>query len=101
MKKDWVLTIGIDKYYLTSEQKEFYLKSIADGNKYVVIDNKYLGVSFQSLVHKDVIEETKMINDGKYRCVYNKWHPNGVSCSCRYSYKIEDGKAIRIIEDNY
>lgn len=93
MEKNWILTIGIDKYYLTEQEKEFYLTSISKGSKYVAIDeNKLLGINFQSLVNKKAIEETEMLEKGKTKCKYGKWHSG--SCSCNIEYEIVDGKAI-------
>lgn len=99
MEKNWILTIGIDKFYLTEEQKDFYLESVGEGSKYVVIDNKYLGVNFQSLVSKVTVEETKMLESGKSLCDYGKWHWNLRDCACSWNYEIEDGRAVKVLQE--
>lgn len=93
MKKDWVLTIGIDKFYLTKEEKDFYLESIAKGSKYVVIDtNKILGTSFQSLVSQQELSDGAYLAKGMEQCSFGKWHKG--TCMCGIDYEIVDGKAI-------
>jgi hypothetical protein len=83
MTKDWIITIGIDKFYLTQKECDFYLVSLANGAKYVKIDDtKVLGANFQSLVHTSVITESKMLAEGRWQCNYGKWHQEGWSCYC-------------------
>lgn len=96
MEKNWILTIGIDKFYLTDKQKDFYIQSVNAGVKYVLIDEyKLLGTSFQSLVNEKAIEETEMLKAGKAKCEYEKWHKG--SCLCGRQFEIVNGKAIEKI----
>lgn len=84
--KDYVLTIGIDKFYLTKEEKEFYVSSVENGAKLVRIGDMVLGVNFQSLAHKNVIA-------GKEQCDSGNWHTKGTDCYCWGEWKqVEDGK---------
>lgn len=93
MKKDWVLTIGIDKFYLTEKEKDFYLESINKGAKYVAIDSqKLLGTNFQSLVSMQELSDSEHLAKGEEKCKYGKWHRG--SCACFLTYEIIDGKAV-------
>lgn len=83
MDKKWKLIIGIEAYYLTDSQKDFYLDAVNKGVKYVALDEKrYLGTQFQTLVHLDVIDESKKMDTGKWQCSYGKWHEKGWDCNC-------------------
>ncbi len=85
MDRDWVLTIGIDKFFLTFEEKEHYLKSVERGAKFVQVRDKVLGVSFQSLAPKQELE-------GKYKCDSGNWHTKGAECYCDGEWiTLEDG----------
>jgi hypothetical protein len=99
MDKKWKLTIGIEPFYLTEDQKDFYLKAINNGVKYVQLDDKtFVGNSFQSLVHLDTLEENKKIEKGKWKCSYGKWHTEGWSCNCNLELVFDEktGKYIEV-----
>jgi len=92
----WRLTIGTNHYYLTKEEKDFYLNSLASGQEYVVMGNKVLSSRFMDLVSDDALEETKNIDEGKYLCAFGKWHVNKTECHCGESY-IFDKKTNKYI----
>lgn len=95
MRKDWVLTIGIDKYYLTEKQTKFYLSSIDKGAKYVAVDeNKMLGTNFQSLVHVSVKEETRQLDSGRWQCEKGRWHNKGAECFCGQTFEKSGDKYL-------
>jgi len=82
-EKNWIITIGIDKFYLTQGEVDFYLHSLAKGSKYVKIgEDKVLGSNFQSLVRVSTFEETKMLSEGRWQCAHGKWHVKGWQCFC-------------------
>jgi hypothetical protein len=86
--KDWILTIGIDKYYLSEKQALFYKHAVNQGVKAIEVEpGKILGPNMQSLVHKSVIEETKALSEGKWQCPKGKWHVKNVQCFCEAKYK--------------
>lgn len=86
--KDYVLTIGIDKFYLSEQEANFYLSSIDKGAKYVKIGDLTLGTSFQSLVHKNALE-------GKYQCDTGEWHTKGAECYHNGEWKeLPNGKMM-------
>ena len=99
MNKNWILTIGIDKFYLTDEEKDFYLVSISHGNKYVSFQDKILGANLQSLVNISITEETKMIESGKKKCEFGKWHSVLRNCSCNLHILI-DGNTAKITSED-
>lgn len=80
--KPWVIVIGIDKFYLTEEEKTYYLKAVGSGVKFVDLGDKILGTNFQYMAKDSAYEETKMIEEGKYQCKFGKWHTNGWECTC-------------------
>lgn len=90
---EWVLTIGIDKFNLTAEEKERYLTAVNQGAKYVQIRGMILGSTFQTLVQKEVL-------DGRWECEYGKWHKNGTECYCGSEFIEKDGKYIEIEKPN-
>lgn len=49
----WVLTVGIDKYFLTPEEKEFYMEAKAKGAEVVQLrDSLIVSTKFVSLVEE-------------------------------------------------
>ena len=83
MDKPWILTIGIEKFYLTEKEMKFYIDQIGKGVKYVAVsDDKILGANFQTLVHVSVIEETSKRDEGKWKCKHGRWHTKGWACTC-------------------
>ncbi len=81
--KTWCIVIGIDKFYLTEQEKNYYLTSINKGAKYVDLGGMVLGPNFQSLVSLDTIEESKQLEEGKFKCEYGRWHKNVCDCEER------------------
>ena len=98
--KDWILTIGIDKYYLTEKEADFYSKSVERGAKIIAI-RPTLSVSsnLQSLVHKSEVEATKAIEAGKWQCTHGNWQPKSIrTCSCTKSYVLTEEGTYREVE---
>lgn len=83
MNKPWKLVVGIEAFYLTDREKEFYLTSISKGAKFVQV-NEYLmlGANFQSLQHEEVMTERDQIEDGRFKCEYGRWHSKAWKCMC-------------------
>lgn len=87
MNKDWIITIGIDKFFVTEKQKDFYLQAITAGNKYVVLDDtKVLGTNFQTIVHISEKDITKQLESGKWQCEKGKFHAKESICTCGKQY---------------
>lgn len=80
--KVWLVVIGIDKFYLTEQEKEYYLSAISGGVKFVDLGDKVLGANFQYMAKNTAIEETKMLDEGKWLCKSGKWHSKGWDCTC-------------------
>lgn len=78
--KDFVLTIGIDKFYLSKDEADFYLRAVDNGAKYVKVRDLVLGVNFQTLVPVSISEEQKRIESGQFKCSFGKWHDKGDQC---------------------
>lgn len=98
MKKTWKLVIGIETFYLTDREKDFYLSSVAKGAKYVQVnDLLMLGANFQSLQHEEIQSERQNIEEGRYKCKYGRWHREGWACMCA-PMKF-DAKTQKFIQD--
>ena len=82
--KDWIIVIGIERFYLTDKEKEYYLQAINNGVKYVDLGDKVLGSNFQYLAKNTAIEEAKMLDEGKWLCDKGKWHTKGWQCTCEF-----------------
>lgn len=80
--KPWLIVIGIDKFYLTEKEKDYYLTAIMSGVKFVDLGDKVLGANFQYMVKDTAVEETKMLSEGKWQCEKGKWHTKGWECTC-------------------
>jgi hypothetical protein len=80
--KTWIVVIGIDKFYLTEKEKEYYLQAISSGAKFVDLGDKILGSNFQYMAQNAAIEETKMLDEGRWFCSKGKWHQKGWDCTC-------------------
>lgn len=80
--KEWLIVIGIDKFYLTEKEKAYYLSAITSGVKFVDLGDKVLGANFQYMAKTSAIEETKMLDEGKWLCPKGKWHGKGWDCTC-------------------
>lgn len=60
----WTLTIGIDKFIITDEQKKRYVAEIAKGSKLIQLSDKlYVNDNFQSLVE----ETNPILEDSNYK----------------------------------
>ena len=98
--KDWILTIGIDKFYLTKKQADFYLQKVGEGAKYVAFDeNKVLGVNFQTLVNSKAVDETKALSEGKWECETGKWHSRNAKCYCTKKWILRGGSMVEVDKD--
>ena len=86
--KPWRVVIGIDKFYLTEEEKRGYLQAILSGVKFVDLGDKVLGANFQYMAKDTAIEETKMLDEGKWLCPKGKWHTKGWECTCDLKEKL-------------
>lgn len=80
--KPWLIVIGIDKFYLTDKEKDYYLQAITSGVKFVDLGDKVLGANFQYMAKDTAITETKMLDEGKWLCPKGKWHTKGWECTC-------------------
>jgi hypothetical protein len=97
--KEWIIVIGIEKFYLTDKEKNYYLSALNTGVKFVDMGDKILGANFQYMAKTSVFEETKMLDEGKWRCEFGKWHTKGWACSCEAIGKIKSIEGIgEIIE---
>lgn len=62
----WTLTVGIDKFTITDEQKKRYVSEIARGSKLIQLSEKlYVNDNFQSLVE----EANPILEDGNYKAL--------------------------------
>lgn len=98
--KDWILTIGIDKYYITEAEANFYTSSVEKGAKIIAI-RPTLSVSsnLQSLVHKSEVEATKAIEAGKWQCEHGNWLSKHIKeCTCIKSYVLTEEGTYREVE---
>ena len=86
--KPWLIVIGIDKFYLTDKEKDYYLSAIKAEVKFVELEDKVLGANFQYIAKDTAIEETKMLDEGKWLCPKGKWHGAGWECTCDVKEKL-------------
>lgn len=79
----WTLTVGIDKFILSDQEKDFYLQSINSGDKHIQIKRGlFVGTNYQSLVQNNTenpimnnpnwIELQGIKNDGSDEAVRRK-----------------------------
>jgi hypothetical protein len=74
--KDYILTIGLDKYPLTEKERDYYMQMVEKGAKFVDLGNgRVFGVNMQSLVHKNV-------SKGMWGCDFGGWHGRDAECFC-------------------
>jgi hypothetical protein len=88
------ITIGINHYYLSEEEKEFYLKSISIGQDYVVLKSgKILSKQFMDIVSEQAVKEAENIDlklsEGRWECDFGAWHYSGNECNCERSIEIK------------
>jgi hypothetical protein len=102
-KYEWSITIGIEKHWVTTEEKDFYLKCINNGEVLVALRGGtiLLGKNVQQIAHCKALELSRQIEEyrkeGKYQCDYGEWHPNGVEC--KHNVKlIENGDNFVMVE---
>lgn len=61
----WVLTVGIDKFLLSDQEKAFYIHAVAAGEKHIQIRHGlYVGANYQSLV--ETSEQNPILNSPSY-----------------------------------
>lgn len=94
-KKEWKIFIGTRHYYLTDKEKDYYLKSLSEGNDYCALRNGLLILpkNMQGLHHIAIEEQTEKLDKGMYQCPFNKWHTRNAECLCDREYEIVDGVA--------
>jgi hypothetical protein len=96
--KEWVVAFGTEKFYLTTEDKEFYTQCLVKGQKTIVLKNgMVLSDKYLYIAHSKSFEETKELDEGKWECVHGKWHPKSFSnCTCQAKYTLlPDGKTYQ------
>jgi hypothetical protein len=99
--RSWRLTIGRNHYYLTEQEKTFYLTSISAGQDFVVLKSgKILSKQFMDLVPLNAIEEAEKLDAGKWECEWKHWHSKGAECACMYEYIEVDGKIMQQLKDS-
>ena len=92
MNRDWILTIGIEKYSLTKEEADFYMESVKKGSKFVELGGgRVFGTNFQALTHKNALR-------GMWECRKKIWHEKTAECFCEGEWIVENNKA-KFIED--
>jgi hypothetical protein len=96
----YVLTIGIDKFNLTQEEADFYIKAVDNGMKYVKIGDMVLGTSFQTLVPLERTQEAKRLAEGQFKCSFGKWHDKGDQCIHYFSLENKMKSIKEILENN-
>lgn len=98
MKKDWVVAFGTEKFYLTTEDMDFYRQGLLGGKKFIALKSgMVLSDKALYIANVDNFEETKMIDKGKTQCEYGRWHSG--SCSCEFKYEVIDGKAVKRLKN--
>lgn len=93
------VTIGINHYYLSEEERDFYLKSISQGQDYVVLKSgKILSRNFMDIVPDSAISDAEDIDlklsEGRWQCDYNSWHFSGNDCNCEKYIEIQASKEL-------
>ena len=95
--KDWIVAFGTEKFYLTTEDKEFYTQCLVKGQKTIVLKNgMVLSDKYLYIAPSKAFEETKALDEGKWQCNNGKWHRGNV-CNCQAQYRfLPDGSAEEI-----
>lgn len=86
----WRLTIGTNHYYLTAEEKDFYMACLSRGEQYAQMKDKILSTRFMDLVSTDTIDSTELMDKGKWKCDFGYWHEKGVSCNHANKYELDE-----------
>jgi hypothetical protein len=101
---EWRITIGIQRHWVTTEEKDAYLTSISKGMELVPLRNGtlVLGKNAQEIIHCSAIEESRQIEEnrkeGKYQCDHGHWHALGTTCMHNVEMIEVDDKTIRLEE---
>lgn len=98
--KKWIVAFGTEKFYLTTEEKDFYTQSLVKGQKTIVLKNgMVLSDKYLYIAPSKAFDETKALDEGKWECEHHKWHPKNVSkCTCVVKYQLlPDGKTYKEI----
>ena len=95
-KRNWRVTIGIDYYFLTEEEKNFYLRAVQAGQEFAVLKNGLvLTKNFQTIISMEIVNDFEKIEKGWLQCPTGRWHPSEIDkCYCDKKIEIHDGKAI-------
>src|SRR5689334_5235324 len=103
-KYEWRITIGIQRHWVTTEEKDVYLRSIAQGMDLVPIRGGtiFLGKNPQEIIHCAALEESRKIEEyrkeGKYQCAFGSWHKDGATCYCNMEFIETDEGTMRLQE---
>lgn len=58
----WTITVGIDKFMLTDQEKDFYLHAVSSGEKHIQVKKGlFIGANYQSLVQNNT--ENPILNN--------------------------------------
>ena len=101
---EWRITIGIQRHWVSTEEKDIYLKSISKGMELVPLRNGtlVLGKNAQEIIHYAAIEESRQIEEyrkeGKYQCDHGHWHASGTTCMHNVEMVELDERTIRLEE---
>ena len=80
----WRLTIGINHYWLSNEEKEYYLKSIDGGADKVVLESGLiLSKNFLDIAPKNMVEDSNVLDKGGWYCSSRVLHESGEQCYCK------------------
>lgn len=98
---NWIIAFATEKFYVTEQDAEFYMKQVATGKKFVALKNGMM-LSDRALyvIPTQVIEDSKKLEAGKYMCESGKWHSKGATCVCKRYFEIEGGLATLKEYDN-
>lgn len=91
---NWIIAFATEKFYVTEEDARFYMKQVATGKKFVALKNGMM-LSDRALyvIPAKTIEESKLLESGRWQCVSGKWHSKWATCMCDKVIEIENGIA--------
>ena len=101
MKKEWVVAFGTEKFYLTTEEMDFYRQQLLEGKRFIALKSGMV-LSDKALYIASVgqLDEADRLEDGKWQCERcGTWHnPATAICACNYDFQITDGKAVKTLK---
>lgn len=97
-KREWRVKLGIDHYWITTAEKDYFLKAINSGQELVVLrgGKLILSKSIIEIVHKDEIVAAQMLDKGYRQCEHGNWIPERATCGSHadsrpvLEYKFDD-----------